>query len=46
MSFAMIILNQSIGTTQNCATWIQIGLSCILKLKIFEDIANDFEKNI
>ena len=35
MSFSMIILNQSISTMQNYAPWIQLALSCILKLEIF-----------
>ena len=35
MSFGIIILNQSINTMQNYATWIQIALSFILKLKMF-----------
>ena len=33
--FGMIMLNQSINTTQNYATWIRIVLSFILKLKMF-----------
>ena len=33
--FGMLILNQSIKTMQNYATWIQIDLSLILKLKMF-----------
>ena len=35
MSFGITILNQSIGAMQNYATWIQIALSCIFKLKMF-----------
>ena len=31
----MIVLNQSISKIQNYATWIQIALSFILKLKMF-----------
>ena len=34
MNFDMIILNQSIKTMQNYATWIQTALLFILKLKI------------
>ena len=35
MGFGMIILNQSIDTIQNYATWIQTALPVILKLKMF-----------
>ena len=35
MGFGMIILNQSIDTIQNYATWIQTTLPVILKLKMF-----------
>ena len=38
MNFGMIMLIQSISTMQNYATWIQIALSFILKLKIFMKI--------
>ena len=44
MSFDMIILNQSIRTMQNYATWIEIALLFILKLYVYEDIADDVEK--
>ena len=42
--FGMIILNQSIETMQNYATWIQIVLSLILKQDFYKDIANDAGK--
>ena len=35
MSFGMSILNQTISTVQNYATWIQIALLFISKLKMF-----------
>ena len=35
MNFSMITLNQGISTMQNYATWIQIALSFILKIKMF-----------
>ena len=37
MSFGIILLNQSINIMHqyNCATWIHIALSFILKLKMF-----------
>ena len=35
MNFGSIILNQSISKIQNYATWIQIALYLILKLKMF-----------
>ena len=35
MGFGMIILNQSIGKTQNYTRWIQIASSCMLKLSMF-----------
>ena len=44
MSFDMIILNQSIRTMQNYATWTEIALLFILKLYVYEDIADDVEK--
>ena len=40
----MIMLNQSIKTMQNYATWTQTVLSLILKQDFYEDIANDVEK--
>ena len=36
MSSGMIILNQSINTMQNYATWTEIALLCILKFKMFK----------
>ena len=36
--FGMIMLNQSIRTMQNYATWIQTALLFILKLKMFMKI--------
>ena len=38
MNFGMIILNHSIRTMQNYATWIQIVLLFILKLNMFMKI--------
>ena len=35
MNFGMVILNQSINTVQRYATWIQIVLLFILRLKMF-----------
>ena len=35
MNFSMIILNKNISKMQNYATWIQIVLLFIIKLKIF-----------
>ena len=45
MNFGMIILNQSIKTMHNYATWILTALLFLLKLKIFMKILqNDVEK--
>ena len=45
MNFGIIILNQSIKTMHNYATWILTALLFILKLKIFMKILqNDVEK--
>ena len=47
MSFGMIILNQSINTLQNYATWIQIALSFVLKLKMFmKTLQTIFKKDL
>ena len=41
----MIILNQSIKTMQNYATWIQTALLFNIKTEdLYEDIADDVEK--
>ena len=45
MNFGMIILNQSIGTMQNYATWIQIASLLVLKLSIFMKILQIMLKN-
>ena len=45
MSVSMIVFNQNINTMRNYATWIQIALFSILRLKMFdEDIGDNFEK--
>ena len=45
MSVSMIVFDQNINTMRNYATWIQIALLSILRLKMFdEDIADNFEK--
>ena len=46
MNFGVMVLNGSIRTMQNYATWIQTTLLFILKLNFYEDIANDVEKNL
>ena len=38
MNFGRIILNQSIKTMQNCATWIQTALLFVLKPGMFMKI--------
>ena len=40
----MVLLNQRISKIQNHATWIQIVLLFIIKLKMFIKIADDVEK--
>ena len=45
MSVSMIVFNQNINTMRNYATWTQIALFSILRLKMFdEDIGDNFEK--
>ena len=46
MSLGMIVLNQSINTTQNYAIWIQIVLlfTNLLTKDVYKSIACDVEK--
>ena len=45
MNFSMIMLNQNIKTMLSYATWIQIVLLFILKLKIFTKVLQMMLKN-